>query len=122
MEDAAKLSDPPSTPELLRPTSIQNNTNPTSAASEMADSSVTIPLRRLKSKEDKGKEEKKIDSFSKWHSLLIIKVISSSLTTNINFYLIQLYRMLRTSSDNLKQQNVQYIFKYFTHCEVLKYV
>jgi protein phosphatase 1 regulatory subunit 12A len=57
LEDATKPTEPPSTPSFVRRTGTQNNTNynrPSSTPVETAETTVTLPLRRPKSQDDKG--------------------------------------------------------------------
>lgn len=57
LEDATKSTEPPSTPSFIRRPGLQTNVNsrPSSAPVETADTTVTLPLRRPKSQDEKGK-------------------------------------------------------------------
>lgn len=54
LEDATKDTDAPSTPSYVRRPGLQTNVRPSSAPVETADTTVTLPLRRPKSQDDKG--------------------------------------------------------------------
>lgn len=57
LEDATKVPDPPSTPSFIRRPGLQSSisSRPSSAPVETADTTtVTLPLRRPKSQDDKG--------------------------------------------------------------------
>lgn len=59
LEDATKVPDPPSTPSFIRRPGLQSSisSRPSSAPVETADTTtVTLPLRRPKSQDDKGTE------------------------------------------------------------------
>ncbi|KAJ8929370.1 hypothetical protein NQ314_017951 [Rhamnusium bicolor] len=59
LEDATKPSQPPSTPSYIRRTSATNNPTqtPVAASTETADVTVTLPLRRPKSVEEKEQDK-----------------------------------------------------------------
>lgn len=57
LEDVNKIVEPPSTPSYIRRQGAANNTTsrPSSAPVETAETTVTLPLRRPKTVEEKGK-------------------------------------------------------------------
>ncbi|XP_044270884.1 protein phosphatase 1 regulatory subunit 12A isoform X6 [Tribolium madens] len=60
LEDATKSSEPPSTPSFVRRTVTQNtitNPRPSSAPVETAETTVTLPLRRPKSQDEKEQDK-----------------------------------------------------------------